>query len=44
MDFIALKADIFSIENYNVVLDVVNDVMCSRESVNTRVVISLFIT
>ena len=43
-DFIAFKVDIFSKKIYIVVTDVVNDVTCSSRSVNTCVVITLFIT
>ena len=39
MDFIAFKVDIFSMKNYMVVMDVVNDVTYSHKIVNTRVVI-----
>ena len=43
-DFIAFKVDIFSMKIYIVVPDVFNDVMYSRKSVNTCVVITLSIT
>ena len=43
-EFIAFKAVILSLKIYIVVTDVVNDVPYSRKSVNTRVVITLFIT
>ena len=43
-DFIAFKVDIFSMKIYMVPMDVVNDFTYSRKSVNTRVVITLFIT
>ena len=46
-DFFAfehVKVDIFSVKIYIVVTDVVNDITFSRKSVNTRVVITLFIT
>ena len=44
MDFIAFKVDISSVKIYIVGMDIVNDVTYSRKSVNTRVVITIFIT
>ena len=43
MTFKTFKVDIILLKDYIVVTDVVNDVTDSRKSVNTRVVITLFI-
>ena len=42
--FITFKVDIFSLKINIVVTDVINDVAYSCKSVNTRLVITLFIT